>query len=192
MHFLIYVVWHSIDNPSYAVHLIVPLNRLDRTLKRLHSHGYEIGPEPSKEFYLGEGERLALSFHNNICFRDEISSLALVFFNNLDLDQYFVMKEVDRFLQKQFSSYRGVMQLSKFINANNKKETGRQTEDGSKNGDDFRMVVVSHQVNIPKVSWGKLQLIYDSAIGLCTVFCIAIYSLGENEWQDDKTIKINI
>jgi hypothetical protein len=110
-----------------------------------------LGPEPSKEFFLGEGEKLTLSFHNNIrC--PEAESLPLVYFANLDNERHFTMKEVDRFLQKQFSSYRGIVHLSRLNLVLDKRDATKHREDKGKLDESQYDVVTTHQVNIPKVS----------------------------------------
>lgn len=126
-------------------------SRLDRVLKHLSSQGYELGPEPSKEFSLEEGDELTLTFHNNIRCPDG-DTLPLAYFANLDNEIHFTMKEVDRFLQKQFGSYRGIIQLSRLNLACTKKEATKNKEDRGKIDESRCDVVATHQVSIPKVS----------------------------------------
>jgi hypothetical protein len=165
------VVLFRVDHPSHAVHVLVPPSRLDRVLKHLSSQGYDLGPEPSKEFLLEEGDALTLTFINNIrC--PEGDPLPLAYFANLDNEIHFTMKEVDRFLQKQFNSYRGVIHLSRINVACTRKETVKYKEDRGKTDEPRSGIVSTHQVSIPKVS--------ETTKVVCTV-CYTLWCLFHDE-----------
>lgn len=148
------VNYFSVEDPSQAVHVVVPVSRLDRVLRRLSKSDYEVGPEPSEEFLLAEGERLSLSFQHNIqCVDENTTTIPLVYFGNLDMEKQFKIKEVNEFLQKQYDSYRGQVHVSRYAVANDKKET-RKPKETAECGDPYRMeTVASHYISIPKVCY---------------------------------------
>jgi len=137
----------SWDQPSNVVHVLVPPSRLDRVLSRLADAGYDEGPEPSKEFLTSEGGRLELDFHGNICHNDKQQSIPLVFHFHGDVESHFQLRPVDKFLQRQLNSYRGVINVYKVTqkcNVNSGGEPSKCT----------RKLVASHHVNIPKEARG--------------------------------------
>jgi len=135
--------YRSWDHPQSVVHLLVPPSRLERVINRLADDGYEEGPEPSKEFLMSEGGRLELVCHGNIRRDDEQQLTPLVFHFHGDVESHFQLSPVDKFLQKQLNSYRGVIdvyQVTQNSEVDSDGEPSKYT----------RKLVASHHVNIPK------------------------------------------
>jgi len=110
----------SSERQNCFVHVLVPKSRLKQVIDCLRSTGFEKGPAPSPEFCLMEGDLLQLSFHGNIrCFDPTAAPLHFVFNCNLDTKIRFRVAEVNEFLQKNFDSFRGFLQLSRITNNNN-------------------------------------------------------------------------
>jgi len=129
-----------------VVHVLVPPSRLDRAISRLADDGYEEGPHPSKEFSLSEGARLELSFSGNIRRQDEQQSTPLVYHFHGDMESHFQLSPVDKFLQKQLNSYRGVVDVYVQVSQNTKKAN----DSGDRWSKFARQLVASHHVNITK------------------------------------------
>jgi len=124
--------------------VLVPPSRLDRVVSRLADDGYDEGPEPSREFLVSEGARLELSFHGNIRREDEQQSTPVVFHYRADFESRFQFSPVDRFLQSQLNSYRGVVDV--YGIRQDSKNVGSDLEQPKCT----RRLVATHHVTIPK------------------------------------------
>jgi len=122
--------------------MLVPLSRLDATVNRLAEDGFDEGPEPSKEFSVSEGTGMELSFHGNIRRDDEQQSTRFVFHFLEDVESHFRLSPVDRFLQRQLSAYRGVVDVYRLT------QHSKNQVDSRSNC--IRTLVASHHINVPK------------------------------------------
>jgi len=112
-------------------------------MSRLADAGYDEGPEPSKEFLTSEGARLELCFHGNVRRDDRQQSTPLVFHFHGDVESYFQLSPVDKFLQRQLKSYRGVIDVYQVTQ-------NSEVDSGGEPSKCIRKLVACHSVNIPK------------------------------------------
>ena len=50
--------------------LLLQPGKMDRTLKKLNEEGYIVGPEPSREILVRDGQQFTVRFRGNICCDD--------------------------------------------------------------------------------------------------------------------------
>lgn len=130
--------------------------RWEKTLKRLEEDGYDEGPGASKEFPIHEGDHLEVTFRGNIRRAEESDSkdevLTMIFHSQLSNVLRFSIVEVDKFLQKGFSEYRGFVQLlkvTKVVHPAPKKEK-EEDEDPEPVVEFKKELLCEHLVKIPK------------------------------------------
>ena len=88
---------------------ITPPARSNKLVQRLIDGGYGDGPGVSNEISLNEGDVLEIGFRGNI--KNEGKSITFVYNSQLKNQSGFYCTEVDKFLQKSYSVYRGFVQL---------------------------------------------------------------------------------
>ena len=91
---------------------IVPVSKLEKTIKSLEDEGYEEGPGASKEVSLHEGDLLEISFRGNIKSFDDVKR-QFIFNSQLTNRVAFAVVEVDKYLQKSYQVYRGFVQVER-------------------------------------------------------------------------------
>ncbi|KAK7479539.1 hypothetical protein BaRGS_00029256, partial [Batillaria attramentaria] len=101
------------DQYEMCVH-VVPTARLEKAVPQLAEEGYDDGPDPSHTVSLQEGDQVVVTFSGNVRNVDSrYSTLRMVFNSNMTTAAYFTVCEVDRYLQKNFSMYRGVLHVQR-------------------------------------------------------------------------------
>jgi len=106
-----FVVKQQFSDPCEVLACIVPIQRMERVLRRLQEEDYENGPETSAEFLIKEGDRLSLVFRGNIVCEDNTAILTTVFTSNLDTRFKLRISANDVYVQKSYDEYRGFAQL---------------------------------------------------------------------------------
>lgn len=168
----------SCERQNCFVHVVVPKSRLKQVLDCLRSSGFENGPSPSSEFCLVEGDLLQLSFHGNIRCLDPPNPTLFVFNCNLDTRIRFRVAEVNQFLQKNFDSFRGFVQLWKVNNFAG--QNRMRSETGSRRFRYMSLIdnigktsstqpLTKHYISIPKVCLAPQSgsLMYDMYFRRC-------------------------
>lgn len=79
-------------------------------LRRLTTEGYDCGPEVGNIISLNEGDIIEVRFKGNTK-NVENECPRFIYNSNLRSEVMFYTEEVDRYLQKNYSMYRGVIQL---------------------------------------------------------------------------------
>lgn len=90
-----------------------PITRLDRITRKLQDDDYDVGPEPSKEFNLKDGDLLELAFRGNVRCISQTENPKNIFNTNLDTKFQLTIQERDIYVQKSYDVYRGFIQLRK-------------------------------------------------------------------------------
>lgn len=107
------VVKQRFDDPSDVCLHVTPVSRLERVLQQLAEEGYENGPDPSHVVSVYEGDTIAVRFHGNVRMAEEDETkqctLRLMYNSNMSTSASFTVCEVDKYLQKNFATYRGLL-----------------------------------------------------------------------------------
>ncbi|XP_052268822.1 death domain-containing protein 1-like [Dreissena polymorpha] len=98
------------NDPLDTVLSVVPTSRTEKTLKKLSQEGYDDGPEPSQALSINEGDVIEVGFRGNIKSRDS-EDIQFVYNSNMDSETEFHACEVDKYLQRNFPVYRGVVEV---------------------------------------------------------------------------------
>ncbi|KAL3885313.1 hypothetical protein ACJMK2_025389, partial [Sinanodonta woodiana] len=119
------------DDPFDTVLQVVHVSKTDKTLKRLSEEGYDDGPEPSPAVAINEGDVIEVSFRGNVKSTQDEDNLKFVYNSNMESETEFQASEVDRYLQKNFPMFRGVVEVYKKYPVRNSKKLRRRdsTED---------------------------------------------------------------
>lgn len=90
---------------------VVPANKCNQTIKRLSEAGYDEGPEMSGPVRVNEGDVIELTFRGNIKNADDQQKLSFTYNSNVKSEMGFYTEEVDRYLQKNFNVYKGMIEV---------------------------------------------------------------------------------
>lgn len=106
------IVKQRMDDPYEACVHVVPVSRLDKALQQVAEEGYDEGPEPSPALSVQEGDVIVVSFVGNIRHvQGARHTLRMVYSSNMSTATYFSVCEVDRYLQKNYNLYRGLLHV---------------------------------------------------------------------------------
>ncbi|XP_021350911.1 death domain-containing protein 1-like [Mizuhopecten yessoensis] len=106
------IVKQRSDDPFDCLINVVPVSKTQKVLKRLNDTGYDEGPEPSSIVNINEGDVIEVSFRGNVK-NSKDKTLRVRYNTNLKSEIGCYVAEVDQYLQKNFSVYRGVIQLER-------------------------------------------------------------------------------
>ncbi|XP_053387400.1 death domain-containing protein 1-like isoform X2 [Mercenaria mercenaria] len=141
------------DDPFDTVMSVVPQTKTEKTLKQLSQEGYDDGPEPSQVLSINEGDVIEVGFRGNVKNKDE-EGIQFVYNSNLKSETEFYACEVDKYLQKNFPVYRGVVEVfRKYKVKNTTKRKRRDSSDDHKEEQPFeykRELMCELAINIPK------------------------------------------
>lgn len=141
------------EDPFDTVMSVVPQSKTDKTLKKLSQEGYDDGPEPSQVLSINEGDIIEVGFRGNIKNKDE-EGIQFVYNSNLKSETEFYACEVDKYLQKNFPVYRGVVEVyRKYKVKTTTKRKRRDSVDDNKDEQPFeykRDKMCELAINIPK------------------------------------------
>ncbi|XP_046546528.1 death domain-containing protein 1-like [Haliotis rubra] len=98
------------DDPFDATLHVTPVNKAEKLLNKLADDGYGDGPSASNVLNISEGDTIEVTFRGNITSTDD-QPIELQFNSNVASNVVFSLTEVDRYLQKNFPVYRGVVQV---------------------------------------------------------------------------------
>ncbi|XP_078328192.1 death domain-containing protein 1-like [Crassostrea virginica] len=99
------------DNPFDTRLELAPINRVTKLLKQMNEDGFEDGPEPSQIIGVCEGDIIEINFRGNIQNSSSDKCPRFVFNSNVPSFLEFYLSEVDQYLQRNFSVFRGVVEL---------------------------------------------------------------------------------
>ncbi|XP_052785943.1 death domain-containing protein 1-like [Mya arenaria] len=140
------------DDPFDTVMSVVPSTKTEKTLKKLSEEGYDDGPEPSQVLSINEGDVIEVGFRGNIKSKGE-EGIQFVYNSNLESETEFHACEVDKYLQRNFPVYRGVVEV--YRNYKVKNQTKRKRHDSTDDQDESpyehkRELMCELAINIPK------------------------------------------
>ncbi|XP_060552931.1 death domain-containing protein 1-like isoform X2 [Ruditapes philippinarum] len=140
------------DDPFDTVMSVVPQSKTDKTLKDLSKEGYDDGPEPSPVLSINEGDVIEVCFRGNVKNKDA-EGIQFVYNSNLKSETEFYACEVDKYLQKNFPVYRGVVEVYRKYKVKN--TTRRKRRDSSDDQDEppfeiKKELMCELAINIPK------------------------------------------
>lgn len=115
------------DDPYDTVLSVIPAAKTEKTLKKLSEEGYDDGPDPSQVLSINEGDIIEVSFRGNVTKRDT-EQIQFVYNSNLESETDFYACEVDKYLQKNFPVYRGVVEVYRKYEVISKKKLRRKEQ----------------------------------------------------------------
>lgn len=113
------------DDPFDTIISVVPASKTTKATKEMAARGYLEGPDPSPIINLNEGDHIELAFRGNICDTSN-KPTAFVFNSNISSELGLYLSEVDKYLQKNFSVYRGVIKVYRCFCESKDKKVKRQ------------------------------------------------------------------
>ncbi|BFZ14128.1 hypothetical protein BsWGS_17167 [Bradybaena similaris] len=152
------VVRQKSDNPLQVALQVAPVSRLEAVMKQLAQKGFESGPAPSHVLCLQEGDIIEVGFSGNIECTDEIPD-QLFYKSNIPTVTYFIVKEENKFRQKEQDVYSGLIHLTRrytVTSARGKKLQGQTQGQGEDPSQQLiprewkREQLCTIQINIPK------------------------------------------
>ena len=137
---------------------VVPVHKSERLLKTLAESGYDEGPGPSPNAKVREGDVLEVSFRGNIkCCDEDHPTVLLTYNSHLNTSAGFDICEVDRFLQRNYSVFRGFVQVYRRVQVVHTPSKAEQEQGVTEPWIEISKELVSeHLVSIPKVSECRL------------------------------------
>ncbi len=150
------------DEPRLCVLQCLPINRSERFQRKLTDEGYELGPSPSPELVLREGQQMTITFRGNVKDDDE-GEMRFMYNSHIRTKLDFTVTEIDRYAQKGIDCYRGFSQVytrgmvERQVPIDPDKDT--QSASGSKPKQLTKTVLIEEDIllcemliNLPKVS----------------------------------------
>ena len=143
----------SEDLSDVTLHVIHP-SRADRLTRQLEADGFDDGPDSSAPLWLREGDVLEVGFRGNVKSYDDSQQLEMVYNSPLSSSVAFDVVEVDKFLQRSYSTYKGFVQLFRKV------KVVRQKSVKGDDGEVHQVSVVEYSrellcdmlISVPKVS----------------------------------------
>ena len=135
---------------------MVPASKSNKAIKDMADKGYMEGPDPSPIINLNEGDHIEIVFRGNVC--DTTNRPPLFVYNsNISSELELYLSEVDKYLQKNFRVYRGVLQIFRCYCETKDKKMKRQqsvSEEivNTKVPEKLKQHLCDMHINIPKVS----------------------------------------
>lgn len=130
------------------------MNKVERVLRRLAAEGYDCGPVVGNIISLDEGDTIQVRFKGNIKNVDNVCP-QFIYNTNLKSQVMFSTEEVDRYLQKNYSMYRGVIQIFRLHSDSTTKPARRTSsfiDDAKISEDEIKSQLLSAiSYDIPKV-----------------------------------------
>ncbi|XP_064645460.1 uncharacterized protein LOC135498879 isoform X2 [Lineus longissimus] len=105
-----FIVKQRSEEPCDVSANCVPINRFERVSRKILDDGYEDGPDPSSDISVREGDLIEVGFKGNLKNEDD-TALNFIFNSQLPSGTSFFVTEVDKFLQKNYPVYRGLVQM---------------------------------------------------------------------------------
>ena len=107
------VLRQNIEDAKDVVLQCVPMSRSERYQRKLSEEGYDLGPSPSHELILHEGQKMFITFRGNIQEEQQgiPCKLKFVFNTHIKNRVEFSVEEIDQFAQKSIDCYRGFAQV---------------------------------------------------------------------------------
>ncbi|XP_048251559.1 death domain-containing protein 1-like [Haliotis rufescens] len=136
-----------------AVLHVTPVNKVDKLLTKLGDEGFGEGPTASQVLSISEGDTVEVTFRGNITSSDD-RPLEVQFNSNVSSHVQFTLTEVDKYLQKNFPVYRGVVQVYRkytVVPAEVRSITRKVSDDEAKQGPEVkRDLLCELLISIPK------------------------------------------
>ncbi|KAK2191014.1 hypothetical protein NP493_62g00010 [Ridgeia piscesae] len=135
-----------------TLHVVHP-SRADRLIRQLEANGYDDGPDNSAPFQLREGDVLEVGFRGNVKAYDGSQQLEVVYNSPLAVSVTCDVVEVDKFLQRSYTTYKGFVQLVRKVKVTRQKSV--KNEDGEVHQETVveytREVLCDMLISVPKV-----------------------------------------
>lgn len=142
------IVKQRSDDPYDTVISVIPASKSAKLMKDLSGRGYVEGPDPSPIINLNEGDHIEITFKGNVCDTSHKPPV-FVFNSNMISELELYLSEVDKYLQKNFRVYRGVIQVFRCYYDCKDKKTKRQDENANIT-EKVRQHLCDIPINIPK------------------------------------------
>ncbi|KAK6184688.1 hypothetical protein SNE40_007107 [Patella caerulea] len=105
------IIRQKTDDPFQATLTVTPAIRLEKTLKHLTEEGYEEEPCPPIQVCVTEGDTIEITFRGNIRDIGDNPKQQMPYNTHVRSQLYFSVSEVDKYLQKNFPMFRGLVQV---------------------------------------------------------------------------------
>ncbi|ESO89736.1 hypothetical protein LOTGIDRAFT_164757 [Lottia gigantea] len=141
------------DDPFKATLTVCPASRSDKTLKKLTEEGYEESPSAALQVCVSEGDTIEVKFRGNVTCGESDTHLSIPYNTHVHSQLYFSVSEVDKYLQKNFPMYRGLVQVFRKYKERKAviKTIGRRQEDDSDKPPEIKEEILCELlISIPK------------------------------------------